>query len=117
MRLPIRTVPLVVFAFASVACGSGNTGPTGYTCSSLPYSCTEYAMLTDTSDPTLQTAKTSCVQGGGTWASGTCPLASRIGGCQFVPNQIIWYYPASSFQTTAQLMTTCMSDGGTFFPP
>jgi hypothetical protein len=103
-------------ALALVSCGSGNSMPSSYTCSSLPNSCTEFAMLSDTSTPTVQMAQTYCSQGGGTWSSGSCPTASRVGGCEIVQNEVTWYYLATN-QTTAQVMNSCTSAGGTFFPP
>jgi hypothetical protein len=73
-------------------------------------------MLSDTSNPTLQMVRMTCYSSGGTWESGSCPSASRLGGCEFMESNL-WFYPSTAFQTTNQVMMVCASMGGTFLPP
>jgi hypothetical protein len=74
-------------------------------------------MLSDSSSPTLQMARMACYSAGGAWGPGRCPSASRLGGCQLVENETIWFYPSAAFQTTDQVVMACTSKGGTFLPP
>ena len=72
--------------------------------------------------------KTSCVPHpasdagvtiNGTYSSGPCPTANRVGGCNMMSggySQTAWYYAGDNL-TADQLQTICSQVGGKFVAP